>query len=63
MGRRTRDRMDMGGTDRHGDQRAGNGVLCGLDSHMVKDGDLMGVVIAILVIAVIVWFPWKKGGE
>ena len=62
MARRTRNRMDMGGTDRHGDQRTGNGVLRGLDSHMVKDGDLLGVVIAILVIAVILWIP-RKGGE
>ena len=54
--------MDMGGTDRHGDQRTGNGVLRGLDSHMVKDGDLLGVVIAILVLVVIVWWP-RKGGD
>lgn len=47
----------------YGNQRRRYGVLGGVDDLLVKDGDLMEIVVAIIVIAVIIWFPWKKGGE
>lgn len=63
MGRRTRERMVLYRPCGYGNQRRRYGVLGGVDDLLVKDGDLMEIVVAIIVIAVIIWFPWKKGGE
>ena len=53
--------MDMDRAHNHGLDGSRSGVLHGMDVHMVKDGDLLGIVIAILVIAVILWWPRKEG--
>ena len=44
----------------HGNNNDRYGVLRGLDVHMVRGGN-MGIVIGILIIAVILWWP-RKGG-
>lgn len=50
------DRIDLYGNNIHR-----NGVLRCMDVHMVRTGN-MGIVIAILILAVIIWWP-RKGGR
>ena len=53
--------MDMVRTHSNGIDGSRHGCLRDLDVHLLRTGN-MGIVIAILVIAVIVWWP-RKGDE
>ena len=57
MGRR-HNFLECDRADRHGRVRARDGVFGSLDVHMVRTGN-MGIVIGILIIAVILWWPRK----
>jgi len=60
MGRRS-DHLVMDRTHLHGSGCTRYGVLRCLDVHMVRTGN-MGIVVGILIIAVILWWP-RKGDE
>ena len=59
MGRRSND-LVVDRTSLHGNSINRYGVLRGLDRNLLRGGD-MGIVIGILIIAVILWWP-RKGG-
>lgn len=44
----------------HGSNNNRHGVLRVLDENMVRGGN-MGIVVVILIITIIVWYPWKGG--
>lgn len=46
----------------HGNNDDRYGVLRGLDRNLLRGGN-MGIVIGILIIAVILWWPRKGGRE
>ena len=48
-------------TDFHGDGSCRYGVLSMVDVFLLKEGRFMGIVIGILILAVILWWPRKKG--
>ena len=45
----------------HGDGSVRYGVLHNLDVFLLKEGNVMALVIGILIITVILWWPRKKG--
>lgn len=52
--------LELDRTRIHGSSGDRYGVLRGVDVHMVRSGN-MGIVVGILIIAVIIWWPKKKG--
>lgn len=48
-------------TDLHGDGSVRYGVLRNLDVFLLKEGSAMGIVIGILILTVILWWPRKDG--
>jgi len=56
------ERFQLSRTRIHGNVSDRYGVMRCLDVHMVRGGD-MALVIGILVITLILWWPRKDGGE
>lgn len=52
--------LELHRTDIHGTDSGRYGCLRVMDAHMVRGGN-MGLVIGILVIALILWWPRDKG--
>ena len=58
MNGRKGNNLDLHRTGIHGDCGYRYGVMRSLDVHLVRTGN-MWIVQGILILAVIVWYPWK----